>query len=154
MKLYHWHPTTKEYVGSSDARVDPEEHRLAVERAIASNPTAAKVSVEIMHWIIPGDATPDVPPPVESERHVVRRLDSIWVNELKPEFKPETPDDAAVRIVSEATAALAETQAVVVEYFEHQNPVPAHIVAYRDALREIIKAGGHGVTEIPAKPEV
>lgn len=154
MKLYHWHPDTKEFVNVTDARVDPEEHRLAVERAIAANPSASKVSVEIEHWLIPGNATPDIPPVPQSDKHLVRRVADKWVSELKPEFKPETVEDAGMRIVAEARAALAETQLAVLEAYEHQNPVPKHIVAYRDALRDIIKANGEGVTALPPKPEV
>lgn len=154
MKIYHWHPETKELIDVTDARVDPEEHRIVLERAIAMNPHARKVTVDVEHWLIPANSTPEAPPALESDKHVIRRIGDKWINELRPEFQPEAPDVAVARIVAEAKAALAETQLAVLEAYEHQNPVPKHVVAYRDALRDIIKANGEGVTELPAKPEV
>ena len=67
MKIYHYDPNTKEYLGSSDARLDPLE--------------SSKQQGPI--YLIPANATTIVPPPIPEGKTVL--LDNkTWIEVDKP----------------------------------------------------------------------
>ncbi|MCX5828772.1 MAG: hypothetical protein NTV58_12355 [Deltaproteobacteria bacterium] len=62
MKIYHWHPDTYEYLGTSEARIDPLE--------------TAKTRETV--YMIPAHATPDQPPQTGANQAARRINNDAW----------------------------------------------------------------------------
>jgi hypothetical protein len=70
MKIYHYHPETKEYI--CDGLADP-------------NP------LKPGEWLIPAFAT-TIQPPVTNENEIAKFIDETWIVEYKAETNPNNPD--------------------------------------------------------------
>jgi hypothetical protein len=127
MKLYHYDKDTKEYIGSSEARLDPLELQInKVER-----------------YLIPANAATEEPPECKESETVIY-VDSKWavVNKPeKPEEKPhvETPEELALKEkVKQRTLLRAEIQAEL-ESTETKTiaALKAIMLKLLDAIKEI-----------------
>ena len=102
MKIYHYHPDTKKYEGSSEARLDPLEMELnKVER-----------------WLLPADATFDAPPDCPEGKMIV--MDNGWkvvdipepVKEAIPEPVPMTDEQKQEALITAKMNEIIRQQAI------------------------------------------
>lgn len=151
MKIHSYHPTTGIYIQTSNARHDPEEHRLSTLKAIEAQPDASVVTVKLDKWLIPANATA-IALPVPKDGFDTVFKDGKWTLMKKQVRVPDAPDPAATAY-SKAFSQLHESDSVVLRLYERAVPVPTEWVAYRDALRAVI-ASPDAKSVVPTAPEL
>lgn len=116
MLIYHWHPETKQLIGSSEADESPLEPGI---------------------FLIPAYATNEQPPEIINE-HIIVWGDNKWIYQkmdMKQETKP-VPDPCTL-LRNERNNRLAEVDWIILKSYSNSVPVPKQWVDYMQALRDL-----------------
>lgn len=115
MKVYHYDPVTKYYVGEGVADKSPLEEDV---------------------WLIPAHATANAVPPLKPEQRAVW-TGTEWKVEQVPTPVP-TPEQQQQAANAKARAYLAKTDWYIIRQSETGEPVPKDVLAKRAEARAAV----------------